>query len=348
MGNQRVQRPAQRPKPTLTDVAQRAGVSVTTASYILNGRGAEMRITPETQSRVREAMTVLGYRPNRVARNLRSRRTRTVGLVSDTVASGSYASALLDGASRTARELDHLLVIGETSGDPEVERLLIEDLQDRQVDGIVFASLVTRRVTLPASLDPGATVLVNCLDDAGAVPSVVPDEEAGGRLAAQVLLDAGATQGIWTVGGHTQPSAIAGPLRDLGVLSRLAEAGTGVARAIECDWDVPPARSAVAAALAEDRPRALVCKNDRIAFGACQALWDAGLRVPHDVSVVSFDGSELAGWLRPTLTSIRIPYAEMGSTAVRALLDPETTIEGVIRVPMSLLRGGSVGRHRPS
>ena len=106
----------------LADVAAEAGVSTTTASYILNGRADEMRIAPATVAKVRAAVADLGYRPNRSARSLRTRRTATVGLVSDQIAGEQYGSSMLTGASLAARELDHLVVMGESGGDPELEQ----------------------------------------------------------------------------------------------------------------------------------------------------------------------------------------------------------------------------------
>ena len=89
------------------------------------------------------------------------------------------------------------------------------------------------------------------------------------------------------------------------------------------------------------RPCALICLNDRIAFGAYQALQEAGLRVPEDVSVVSFDDSDLAGWLRPALTSVALPHAEMGRRAVELLLDDKRP-EGAVTVPMPVHARGSI------
>src|SRR5689334_4534312 len=133
--------PGLRKRATLTDVARLAGVSVTTASYILNGRTEQMRISGETATKVRAAMDQLEYRPNWSARSLRSSSTRTVAVISDYLAGGGFAGELITGANAAARELDHLLVIGETLGDAETERLVVEEMLARQVDGIIYATL---------------------------------------------------------------------------------------------------------------------------------------------------------------------------------------------------------------
>src|SRR5689334_20349297 len=103
-------------RATLTDVARKAGVSVTTASYILNGRTEQMRISGETASKVRAAMLELDYRPNWHARTLRAAKTQTIGVVSDFLAGGAYAGEMVTGANAAARSRDHLVVIGETLG----------------------------------------------------------------------------------------------------------------------------------------------------------------------------------------------------------------------------------------
>lgn len=336
---------------TLTDVAVRAGVSTTTASYILNGRSEQMRISAGTQSRVREAADHLGYRPNRSARSLRTATTTTIGVISDFVASGHYASQILTGASAAARESDHLLVIGETEGDPAMEARLLEEMTDRQVDGILYVTLVTRRVTVPETLLQHRVVLVNCMDARVDLPSVVPDELQAGRVAGQLLVEAGATERLFVVGQDPDAAALAGPLRLEGVRYGLAETGHALAGVVPCDWDVVPARESVDRWLAGGaRPTGLVCLNDRVAMGTYQALAAHGLRVPDDVCVVSFDGSDLARWLQPRLTSVVVPYAEMGATAVHRLMEPEGAARDLsvaTAVPMSVEWGGSL-RHRRS
>lgn len=333
-------------KSTLSDVARRAGVSATTASYILNGRSAQMRIAPATQDRVLKAAADLHYRPNPSARSLRTSTTRTVGVISDLVAGGSFASQMLTGASAAARMLAHLIVIGESQGDPQLEALLVEEMLDRHVDGIIYATMVTSEVTVPRPLRTQRVMLLNCVDRATQLAAVLPDEYEGGRTAVAELL-AGDVDGAVHVVGEvsSQQGSLAGPLRVDGIRDALREAGRELVGVVECPWGVETAFDAVDAFLrAGGRPAGLVCLNDRVALGTFQALAEHDLRVPDDVSVVSFDGSELAGWLRPRLTSVTIPYADLGARAVEMLLDTQQQGPSVVRVPMPVARGTSVLR----
>lgn len=332
-----------RKRSTLSDVARRAGVSVTTASYILNGRSEQMRISPATDSRVRRAMAELDYHPNWSARSLRRESTLTLGFVSDQIAGGAFASELLTGANAEARQRGHLLVIGETQGDPEVLDRLLRELVRRQVDGMVFATLSARVVRVPEQLRGTRTVLLNCEDPDSGLAAVLPDDRSGGRLAAELVLAHGGRGSIHVVGEDPSPDTTAGPDRVAGLAEALAEAGREPGEPVPCPWEVVAARDALISRLASGwRPGTLVCLNDRIAFGAYEALARAGLRVPDDVGVVSFDGSDLAGWLDPPVTSLRLPLAEMGRRAVALLLDEGVSASDVERLPLSLAAGESL------
>jgi len=328
-------------KARLADVAARAGVSRTTASYILNGRSAEMRISSDAVARVREAVVDLGYRPNRTARSLRTAQTRTIGLVSDTVASGHFASRMLTGASAAARESDYFLLIGETDGDPLVERLLVEQMLDQGVDGIVYATLRHREVAVPPALAQSRAVLLNCVDPASGLPAVVPDEVGGGRTAADLV---GASRGpVVVVGDEGEQGSHAGAMRLAGIEERLGELGRAVDDVVRCDWSVPAAREAMGCWWSRGTaPGALVCMNDRVAMGVYQALGACGVDIPSGVAVVSFDGSELAQWLTPTLTTVGLPFTDLGAAAVRALLDPAARGSGTLRLAMPVVHGESV------
>jgi LacI family transcriptional regulator len=340
-------------KVTLRDVATRAGVSRTTASYILNGLSGQAGISPDTDKRVREVADALGYRPNRNARSLRTATTTTIGVITDYVASGMFSSEMLAGANMAARRADHLLVIGESEGDDQARDLLIDEMIDRQVDGVIYATRTALRTEFPARLAGTRAVMLNCYDPDRPVPSVLPDDRTGGRGAADILLAAGVSADVFTVGETPDDDGVAGSRRMAGIRERFAEEGHAIAGTIECLWDPEPTYDAVLEWLNRgNRPQGLICMNDRAAVGAYQALRDHGLDVPGDVSVVSFDGSALASWLRPRAVSIGLPLRSMGALAVELLLgspdsrgsghygDPDQG--GVHLVPMPVLAGDSV------
>ena len=328
----------------MKDVASRAGVSATTVSFVLAGRD-DMRISESTRLKVLRAAHELDYRPNLIARSMVTKLTRTIGLVSDTIVGEGYAGDLIRGSLAAAVRFDHLLQIAETALDPAVESKVVRHLIDHQVDGLIYASMSTRRLRLPHALKGQRAVLLNCV--AGQrTPAIIPDDVEGARAAATALLAAGHDQGIYVV-GETPEEKLPTHSRRIGIEGAMSDAGVNLAGILPCMWWPEPAYDAVTQLLATGkRPRALICLNDRIAFGAYQALTAADLTVPDDVSVVSFDDSPLATWLRPQLTSVAMPYLEMGKLAVEILLS-ERPKQGVVRVPMLLRERGSIGRPPP-
>ena len=327
-------------RTTLADVASLAGVSVTTASYILNGRAVEMRISEDASARVLEAARALSYRPNRTARSLRTARSATIGVITDYVAGGRFATEMLSGANLAAQEARRVLLIGETEGSPRAEEALVDEMVGRGVDGILYATVTISEIQVPPALRAARAVLLNCVDPRTEVPAVLPDEREGGRTAASLLLEAGHRDGIYVVGEPPDEYVESGLGRVPGLVEGLAEQAVEVAGWVACQWGVVHAHAAVRELLrGGHRPAAIVCLNDRIAMGVYQALAEVGLSALRDLSVLSFDGSELATWLDPPVTSVAIPYAAMGAAAVEMLLHGE---RGVRRLPMPVQEGVSV------
>ncbi|GIG90580.1 LacI family DNA-binding transcriptional regulator [Plantactinospora endophytica] len=336
MGNNRV---------TLADVARRAGLSKTAVSLVLNGREGT-RLSAEAHQRVFAAAEELGYRPNIAARSLRTRKTATIAFVSDVVATTRFAGGLIRGALDAARERNHVLLIAETQGDTSFEQHAIDAMIDRQVDGVIYAAMATRRLTVPPALLANPVVLLNATSPDG-LPCVLPDDEQAGHTAARTLLDHGHRDRIAVVGRnrlkeHDPEVSLAADARMRGIQRALSEAGTSLGHEVFCrDWLPEYGFSAMRSLLHRSpRPTAVICMNDRLAFGVYQALADAGLGVPGDVSVISFDDDPIAAWLRPALSTVAIPHEPMGRRAVELLLDGNTA--GRRLVPMSLRRRSSV------
>ncbi|HEX6525874.1 MAG TPA: LacI family DNA-binding transcriptional regulator [Streptosporangiaceae bacterium] len=344
---------------TLADVARTAGVSPTAASFVLSGRGRQMRISGDVERRVRQAASDLQYRPNNVSVSLRKGITQTIGFVSDTVATTPHAGTLIKGALEAARERGNLLLIGETEGDPELERRLIQTMHDRRADGLILAAMYTRRIHVPKALTDMPAVLLNALPKRpGAISSVIPDEIQAGRDAAAALLRAGHRDGIYLIGAgpgqnELPPESVAAAERLSGIGETLSAAGITYAGTHGClEWEPEDGYRATRSLLATARPKALICFNDRLALGVYQALHDSGLRVPADVSVISFDDDPIASWIKPKLTTLALPHYELGRQAIDVLFGdndrPRATGEAMVyRVPMPLRERDSIGEVEP-
>jgi LacI family transcriptional regulator len=333
-------------RATLQDVADRAGTSRTTAHYILTGQDRQMRIAEETRRRVLRAAHELRYRPDLMARGLRTRVTRTIALITDSGASEPYAGGLVSGSLAEATRRGYLLFICETGEDCDHEKQLFDELLSRQVDAYLYATYFTREVVAPEALRGQRVVLLNCRAPVSGLASVTPDEVAGGGSAAAALLAAGHRDDIWLV-GEPAPHVIAGAERLQGIEEELAEAGTHLAGVVPSRWWPESAFEQFGAFLDEGhRPTAVICLNDRIAMGVYQALLMRGLTVPGDVSVVSFDDSDLAVWLQPALSSVALPHRVLATTAVDLLLGEGLPDGAEHRVAMPLRLRESVANPR--
>ena len=323
---------------------------MTTASFVLSHQDSK-RISAATQRRVWAASRKLGYRPNLAARSLRVNSTMTVGMISDRIAATQYAGEMVRGAIEAATRSSRVLLIAETEDESADGAEHIDAMLDRQVDGLVYGAMYTREVAPPASLQSVPHVFLNCLPREQTGPSVIPDELEAGRLAAATLLDAGHTDGVHYLGGRhltaDQPDGIfAGRERLRGITEEFARRGVPLAGVTECEW-LPPEGYRLTREILRtvSLPTGFICANDRLALGTYQALQEAGLTVPDDVSVIAFDDSELAGWMRPALTSIALPHYELGAMAVDLLL--ADTREPVLhRCPMPCATRESVGPPR--
>lgn len=331
---------------TLADVAERAGLSPTAVSLVLNNRPGS-RLSAEAADRIRTAATELGYRPNPAARSLRLGTTRTVGFLSDDVAVTRYASAMIRGALDVAEASDHTVLIAEAGSDTKRVRRALDAMLDRQPDGLIFALMGAKQITLPTKQLGRLPVVVLNGSSPGAHTCVLPAEFEAGRAVAQHLAERGHRR-IALLGDHPElrsdprVSATIGH-RFAGVEAGLADHGLSLTRVVPRRyWEPRDGFEATQELLASgDSVTAVIAANDRVAFGVYQAAQEAGLRIPLDLSVISFDDEVIAGYLRPPLTTARLPYEEMGRRAMELVLAP-TRPTGEILVPMPLQVRSSV------
>ena len=306
------------PKPTILDVARHAGVSTATVSRVISGSVAAR---PETRARVLAAADTLGYRPSAVARSLKLRTTRTLGLLVTDI-QNPYYPQIVRAVEDAALERDLAVVLCNGADDPGREETYLDLLVDRRVDGIIIASSgLHERHGAWLARRSVPVVLVNWAAPDLPLPAILSDNRAGGTLATNHLLSL----------GHRRIGHLSAPARNAAAAERLggieaalvdAALDPGSLVVITGDGQVAGGERA-ALELLERMPdvTGIVCYNDLTAIGAARALQARGRRIPADVSIVGFDDIALSAWIDPPLTTIAQQTSEMGRWAVRLLGD---------------------------
>lgn len=309
-------------RPTIRDVAARAGVSHQTVSRVINGNGL---VAAGTRERVLQAIQELEYVPSALARGLSSDRTHTLGMVGADVSDYFFAQAVA-GAEAEARKHGLFLVIGslEPAADGD-ERGYLRLMLERRVDGLVLARPV---------LDPGMGALLASLAERlplvviaarlhlPGVDTVEVDNRQGGLDATRFLIEQG-HRGIATITGPLAWPHARDRLASYRVALRRAGLKADPALVARCrDWGLESGRKAAAHLLETGQPfTAIFAHSDLLALGAITELRARGLRVPEDVAVVGYDDIPVASFVDPPLTTIRQPMRQVGARAVEILLD---------------------------
>lgn len=308
-------------RPTIRDVAAAAAVSPTTVSFVVN-EVETANISTETRERVFAAVKELNYRPNAAAALLRTNRSHSIGFVTNGIASTPFAGEIIHGAQEAAWQSNQLLTIINTNGDDDLIQAGIGMLLERRVDGFIYSEVGNGIVTPPQILREAPAVVVNCASTDPGFSTIVPDEVGGGYLATTALLVAGHRRvGFLNMDVNPEHRPARGRLQ--GYRRALAEFGVPYDPALvnygnsHADDGYTNTRELMRL---DAPPTALFCGTDRMAMGAYDALRELGLSIPDQVSIVGFDDQELIGaYLRPALSTVALPFFEMGWRAVKYL-----------------------------
>jgi LacI family transcriptional regulator, galactose operon repressor len=307
--------------PTLKEVAERAGVHVTTASRALNPATSSL-VNPGTILRVQAAARELRYQPNAIARGLKTARSMSVGVLLPDLTNPLFPP-IVRGIEDVLAVNGYTTLIANTDNDPDRQRALFDTLRARQVDGFIAATARRDdRLFLDAHQDGLKVVLINRRVTGSGIPSVTGDDHDGIAMAVRHLVDL----------GHTRIAHVAGP----------ADTATGQARLRayqqtleEAGLAADPALIATAAEFTEVdgaiatrtlldaacAPTAVVAANDLIALGCLDVFAERGLRCPQDISLVGFNDMAFVDRVNPPLTTVRVPHYRIGAEAARMLLD---------------------------
>ena len=332
---------------TVSDVAKEAGVSVSTAARVLSGSGYA---SAETRRLVLETAKELGYVPNQIARSLRTRRTKMLGLLVGDV-ENSFYSVIAKNVESVAKAAGYHVVLCNSDDDPEIEQEYLELLEGIRVDALIVTPTSKNRRSLGRLAEKDIVIVqVDRRVEGLEADAILVDNESGAVSAVEHLIEAGHSEiGILTgeLDVLTARQRLSGYQRALeahGLPIRDALIKTGSfhrAHAIEDATELIRARPA---------PTAIFAATNILAEAVLIALGQEGLRVPRDVSVVAFDDVEWMSMVEPSVTAVRQPTADMARSAaelvLRRLREGREGPPSTVMFHTRLVERGSVGSVR--
>ena len=304
---------------TIADVASLAGVHKATVSRALNV-ATEHQVNAETLKRVQEAARELGYIPNVMARGLRTSLSMTIGVIVPDLTNPIFPP-VLRGIENHLSPLGYTALLGNTDGRDDVERAVFDSLLERRVDGFIFATARAHHPLLIEARDRDIrAVMVNRGDIDVPFPLVTGDDASGVAAAVRHLVDLGHRRLLHLAG----PSNLTtGRVRAAAFVAACAAAGIEgtVIEVSALNVDAGFVAMETIDETSRDRPTAVVANNDLLALGAMRWLRSKGLNCPGDMSVVGFNDMPFAEDFSPALTTVRVPFLDMGAEAARLLLE---------------------------
>ncbi|WKE65825.1 substrate-binding domain-containing protein [Gallaecimonas kandeliae] len=303
---------------TIKDVANKAGVSISTVSHVLN---STRFVAEATKERVFQAIKELNYAPSAVARSLKVNRTRTLGMLV-TTSTNPFFAEVIRGVEETCAEQGYTLILCNSGGETERQQASLRMLIEKRVDGILvmLSEDASELYNLLGTHPELPQVLMEWGDTQGDIYRIQDNAEQGGYLATRHLIDK----------GHKAIGCITGPADKSLTVERLAgyrramkEAGLkeNPAWIIAGDFEPEGGHAAMEQLLKlKDKPTALFVFSDPMALGAISAAHQAGVRVPDDLSVIGYDDVPMANFFSPPLTTIHQPKYRLGQKAAKILL----------------------------
>ncbi len=298
---------------TISDVAERAGVSVPTVSRVLN---QVVPVSEKRRKRVLAAIEELDYRPSAAARTLASRRSRMLSIVTSNTSRYGYAETIR-GIELAARAADYTVTISVVENDdPEVVRRAVTAAFSQSPEGVIVLTFDPAGDATLRSLPTSVPVVALSGARADGVPQVLIDESTAAEELVRGLL----AMGHRTVHHITVPAVHGEDGRTTGWRAALLAAGAPVPAIIEATWDPQSGRAVGRELAADPQVTAVLCGNDEIALGLMRGLADGGRHVPQDISVAGFDDHPLSSLWVPSLTTVRQDFSELGARGVATLL----------------------------
>ncbi|MBE6053422.1 MAG: LacI family transcriptional regulator [Clostridium sartagoforme] len=304
---------------SIKDVAREAGVSIATVSRVLNDIDV---VNEDTKKKVLEAISKLGYRPNIVARSLKTQKTKTVGILVPDISSGFYPE-IVRGAEDVANIYDYNVILCNSDFDSEKEKEYLRVLKEKMVDGVIYMSSSLQEETLDIINELNlTTVLVETKDKEESLPSVTIDNIKASKEATNYLLNKGFSSIAFA--GTKKDNMNAWGDRYIGYEEALTEKGLKSDESLVYYAGGLKVKNGYEAVeyfqKSNKQYDAVICASDEIAMGVINALREKGKKVPEDVSVIGFNDNIMSSVFYPKITTIKQPSYDMGSVAMRMLI----------------------------
>ncbi|MGM7636801.1 LacI family DNA-binding transcriptional regulator [Bacillus sp. Hm123] len=320
----------------IKDVAQKAGVSKTTVSRVLNN---EKYVSDEKRERVRQAVEELGYAPNWVARSLVTNKTNLIGVIVPEVDLSFYYSIISE-MEKIAFEKGYKLFVCNTLHRPEKEIEYLSLLKEMRVDGLILMHEELSKQSINIIQDWGINSIFLCGEILGSdIPSVLIDNYAAAKAMTEYLIELGHEDILFIAGSESEHATL--NKRLAGFMDGIKHSNKPITYKVAYgDYSMDSGYQAMKDVLEHNnKPTAVFAISDDVAVGAMNCLMDYGLQVPKDVSVAGFDASKISTVCRPKLTTIEQPIGLLAKTGMDKLIDhiDKTTHEKKIYVPYQLL-----------
>lgn len=305
-------------------------------------------LTEETRQRILDLAKEMGYKPNLVARSLQTNRSHVVGVIVDRM-QNPFSAVTVQGLQDGLRHAGYSISIAYTNRDQDLAIEAINSFHSRQADGIIVVNSWLHHYNDPIlAMQDKPFVFINRVFDNFKQNCVAPGDFTGAQIATQHLIDL----------GHRRIGYINGKEEWLEAQNRLAGYQDALSRnglplddalITQGDWGTDSGYLGAKALIAlAERPTAIFSANDIMALGAIYAVQEAGLKIPEDVALVGYDDRDFSAWVRPALTTIRMPSYEMGQAAARLLLEQIAgkELEIATNIPGTLIIRDTCGANR--
>jgi LacI family transcriptional regulator len=302
---------------SIKDVAKEAGVSIATVSRVLNDVDV---VNEDTKKKVQDAIKKLGYRPNIIARSLKTQKSRTIGIIIPDISNQFYPE-IVRGAEDVSNIYNYNIMLCNTDLDPDKEMEYLRVLKEKMVDGVIYMSnsLEAEMIDLIKELEL-PTVLVETTDKENTFPSVTIDNEKAAIDAINYLVKKG-NKKIAYIGSH-EDAVNAAAYRFAGYRTALKKNNLELKDDLCSFGGLKPqdGYEGIKKILGNNDIDAVFCASDELAMGVINALRDMGRKVPEEIDVVGFDNIYSAAYFYPKLTTVEQPMYDMGSVGMRMLI----------------------------